>query len=376
MVAGCAQAALVGGASEGSSQERCSFGWRVSPSPKVAGFSHLNGVATVSRSDVWAVGIRAGVDNDVGGPTLAEHWNGKRWTVVGSPSVEKSDLLAVSAAGPNDVWAVGFQRAIPDSNRGRYPLANARALVERWKGSSWQTVPIAAPNGSVLYGVAALSARDVWAVGASRAGTNAEKALVAHWGGRRWQLISTPRVTSSSGSVLFDVAALSTRDVWAVGSATAYAQPDEAMAMHWNGRGWRATLLPVDESELTALATISPKHILAVGSHGLGSSEQGLFEQWDGKSWRIAPNDHYFYDPLSSVVAAAADDAWAVGGYIDHWDGAQWTYRPTPDLTLDEDWFSDVAVVARDEAWAVGVQATAQDGSSGGDARIEHYGCA
>jgi hypothetical protein len=45
----------------------------------------LNGTATVSATDVWAVGDR--INNLIGGAqTLIEHWNGSSWNVVSSPN--------------------------------------------------------------------------------------------------------------------------------------------------------------------------------------------------------------------------------------------------------------------------------------------------
>jgi hypothetical protein len=52
----------------------------VAPSPRIAG--RLNATAAIADNDIWAVGS----DQQLGNPTLAEHFNGKTWSVVPTPS--------------------------------------------------------------------------------------------------------------------------------------------------------------------------------------------------------------------------------------------------------------------------------------------------
>ena len=62
-----------------------------------------------------------------------------------------------------------------------------------------------------LSGVAAVSARNAWAVGESAGG----KALILHWNGTRWRQVPLPSLTRYSS--LSGVAATSARNAWAVG---------------------------------------------------------------------------------------------------------------------------------------------------------------
>ena len=75
--------------------------WTVVSSPSGG---QLNGVASVSAHDVWAVG------QTLAPGTLAEHWGGTAWSVVPTPNpVPGSDRLsAVAAVSTSDVWAVGI----------------------------------------------------------------------------------------------------------------------------------------------------------------------------------------------------------------------------------------------------------------------------
>src|SRR5207237_8948557 len=93
-----------------------------------------------------------------------------------------------------------------------------RAWAERWNGSSWSIVP--GPNiyrgGNYLKGVAALSSNDIWAVG-TYYGSVPEGTLVEHWDGETWSVIPSPNPgTFESG--LNGVAVASASHVWAVGT--------------------------------------------------------------------------------------------------------------------------------------------------------------
>src|SRR5207244_3460984 len=97
----------------------------------------------------------------------------------------------------NDIWAVGY------------------SSILHWDGTSWAVVP--SPNVGILFGVAAVSANDVWAVGYyHRSGIAQALTLVEHWDGSRWSVVPSPNVDTTD-NILFGVAAVSANDVWAVG---------------------------------------------------------------------------------------------------------------------------------------------------------------
>jgi photosystem II stability/assembly factor-like uncharacterized protein len=169
--------------------------WNVVPSPNGNGSrgSVLRAVATVSATDVWAVG-----GGQLGGSkTLIEYWDGAHWSVVTSPNPGSNyDILdGVTAVSASDVWAVGY-----DSNAGGV----AQTLTEHWNGSRWSVVT--SPNpGSVdntLFGVAAISASSVWAVGITT--STSEQPLVEHWNGSHWSVVTSPSLPSLNNE-LFSV---------------------------------------------------------------------------------------------------------------------------------------------------------------------------
>src|SRR5207249_767545 len=98
-----------------------------------------SGVATISANDVWAVGSY----DDASSPeqTLVERWNGSSWEVVSSPNTGSASnhLYGVAAVSANDVWAVGYY----DNGTTR------QTLIEHWDGSSWSIVP--SPNSTNSY---------------------------------------------------------------------------------------------------------------------------------------------------------------------------------------------------------------------------------
>jgi hypothetical protein len=156
------------------------------------------------------------------------HWDGLRWQLTPFPPVTNpfrdESLQAVAALSPRDVWAVG---AYKTSNRsGDGPVAY------HWNGTSWRRVAVPNQPGAARYNlggwplgaIAAVSPTDIWAV------PQAGHAL--HWDGRSWQVITSPGPPQYSVPVSA-ASAVSTRDIWAVG-------PDSLTAYHWNGQRWSA----------------------------------------------------------------------------------------------------------------------------------------
>ncbi len=176
-------------------------------------FSELNALTVLSPTNVWAVGDQT--TDAVHYQTLVEHFDGTTWST--SPSTNAANgngfLLGVSGS-TNDLWAVGATTLNPATSS-----ATNATLVEHWNGSSWSTV--AAPTGSDtdLEGIAALSPSNVWAVGANfGTSTTPDQTFVLHWDGATWSTVASPNVAGAS-SDLFDIAAVSASDIWAVGTA-------------------------------------------------------------------------------------------------------------------------------------------------------------
>jgi hypothetical protein len=180
--------------------------WTRKGAPSPGSNSELEGIAALSPRDVWAVG---GFSTSKGGKTLIEHWNGTKWAQVSSPNPRdlNGDIILDGVAGTSasNVWAVGAY-----ASGGRL-----KTLVEHWNGRAWKIV--ASPSAgsfSALSAVTAASAHDAWAVGDSISQSK-RKTLIEHWNGRAWSRVASPN--PGAVSELASVAATGSSGVWAVG---------------------------------------------------------------------------------------------------------------------------------------------------------------
>jgi len=174
--------------------------------------SFLNAIAVVSPADIWAVGYSVGNNLQTYQVPLIEHYDGQSWTIVPSPFPAPSDynaLYGLTAISANDVWAVGYAN---ENTHGQ----NGEALIEHWDGTQWNLVdsPIAG-NATLLLAATALSSTDVWSVGYIQTGSVQFLPVTEHWDGTSWRVARPP----NPGKVaqLFSVAAANGK-VWAVGA--------------------------------------------------------------------------------------------------------------------------------------------------------------
>jgi hypothetical protein len=289
----------------------------------------LSSVSADSASDAWAVGERTGRRHS--GLNLVMHWNGTTWAQVPVPSPSKSlnGLASVSAAAPDDVWAVGFT-----GNVGT--ISSAQVL--HWDGAKWAQVPV--PNASryELLAVTALSASDVWAVG----DVSGTRILVLHWNGTAWSQAAVPHLAGD----LAAVTALSPSDAWAVGRCCG-PNLGKSLVLHWNGTTWTRQASPNPSqmgagsfNRLSGVSAVSGTDAWAVGYYGRitaqGSAGKPLILHWDGTSWTQAASPFFgTASGLDSVAAVSSTDVWATGGtfrnkglgttVILHWNGSAWT---------------------------------------------------
>ncbi len=142
--------------------------------------------------------------------------------VAGSPRFTvNGDLYGVAATSARNAWAVGM-------------TGGGNALILHWNGKSWRRVASPGPAGVTLRAVAATSARNAWAVGDLASG----KPLILHWNGRAWKRVACP---SPAGAILglSGVAATSARNAWAVGETLT-----GTLIARWNGKSWRRVASP------------------------------------------------------------------------------------------------------------------------------------
>jgi alpha-tubulin suppressor-like RCC1 family protein len=206
--------------------------WSVVPSPDpetgTSAFDELTGISGTSPDNLWAVGTYS---NGTFISLLFEHWNGKSWKFVSGP-ITGDFGTAVTVVSPSDVWAVGDD------------LATAATVSEHWNGHAWTVVDTPfLTNGTAptnfLTGIGAAGPDDVWASGyeGNVDEQNFMLPYVLHWNGKSWALVKVPNA-GSEGSDLRALAVVSATDVWATGQTQ---QTDGALlslSEHYNGKSW------------------------------------------------------------------------------------------------------------------------------------------
>jgi hypothetical protein len=246
-----------------------------------------------------------------------------------------ASLYGVAATSASNAWAVG------QANSGK-------TLILHWNGTAWKSVPSPSPaGGGELNGVAATSARSAWAVGYTESG----KTLILRWNGAAWKRVPSP--TPARGGALFGVAATSARSAWAVGCAGDCFRDlsrISTLILHWNGTAWKRVPSPSygPGSSLNAVAATSAGSAWAVGCTSFceisAASPQTMILRWNGTAWKRVPSPAAGkVGALTGIAASSARIAWAVGcaGFcfgpgatpttmILAWDGTAWKRVPSP----------------------------------------------
>jgi hypothetical protein len=343
--------------------EACDPMWSIVTTPNSgSGSNQLGALAVVSPTNIWAVG------NSISGSTrkfLRMHWNGSSWTIVNGPNGQgpQNFMTGVSAVSGPDVWAVGFT----SNNYGD----RAGTIAQHWNGSSWATFPTPNAPGfmaSRLYGVAAVSTNDVWAVGDAQTYSTG-KTLIEHWNGSTWSIVPSP--SPGTYGRLNSVTAVSANDVWAAGNYSNNGLQVN-LILHWNGSTWTQVPAPNAGPYLQMLNSISATSANDIWACGWqlttgGEPHYGNFIlHWNGTDWQVVgtpdPNG-VNTDFLYSVSGTSASDAWAAGFYdtgtayltfIVHWDGANWVSVPSPNPQPSDNELYAVKAISATDAWAVG----------------------
>lgn len=310
-------------------------GWSIVPSPNpLAPTGQLVGVSCSSSSSCTAVGDYTKRFGST--VTLAERWNGTRWSTEPTPNPEgapSSTLNAVDCTSASACVAVGnsFTHSGTDIT-----------LAERWDGTKWsiQATPNPSSGGGMLFGVSCSSASACTAVGASNAGTLAER-----WNGTKWLIQPTPNPVSGGGA-LFGVACPSSSVCVSAGGSNS-----GTLAERWNGSRWVTQPTPnptgAQASDLFGVDCASSLACEAVGfSINRSGTGVNLAERWNGTNWVIQPTPNppgSQFGFLNGVSCTSSPACEAVGPYANssginvtlavRWNGTKWSIQPTPNRT-------------------------------------------
>ena len=317
------------------------------PNPPGARYSVLSGVSCASRTVCTAVGYFTNRSRT--GVTLAERWNGTRWSIQRTPNLRgatSSLLFGVSCASRTACTAVG---SVTDSAGTTVPL------VERWNGARWSTQdtpkPSPATGGGVSYlaGVSCASTTVCVAIGHSgNSGGTAGVTLAERWNGTRWAIERTPDPVGASVSFLSGVSCSGLMSCTAAGFFINAAGGGETLAERWNGSSWSVQPTPTPAGatyvQLLGVSCASPMSCTTAGFFtGVTGIQVMLAEHWNGTDWviegtRYPPGARYVQ--LLGVSCASPTSCTAVGLFnnvpgidvmlAEHWQHTRWVIQSTP----------------------------------------------
>jgi hypothetical protein len=188
--------------------------WSVTASPRrPCGDTQLQGVSCSAPSSCMAVGHYFRGSSE---PTLVESWDGTHWSTVPSPNANptnNNELLGVSCSRPNSCVAVGWYQLVF--------AGPALTLAETWDGTRWSVVASPSPRtptlSDSLTGVSCTGGKNCVAAGDESVPAGYARTLIETWDGRTWQRTLSPNPRPSQ--VLSGVACSSRASCAAVGSA-------------------------------------------------------------------------------------------------------------------------------------------------------------
>ena len=263
--------------------------WHMAPRPATAlPSSVLNDVACTSSSYCVAVGTQEKVVTSGLGfrqYVLVDAWNGTRWIVQRMPRAARygEELLGVSCAS-RACMAVGSYNAnhVPG-------VGDGQPLAEHWDGRRWTVDHLSDRNlyFPELKSVSCVSRSFCLAVGQYETSQNATAAgpYAARWNGKRW---TEARGGLPKYAPLYGVSCVTTSFCLAAGQYNSQLWPKEGSSATlieaWNGSQWGRSATPAvpnptlpepfsyqaDNPGLTGISCLASVGCTAVGAQGAG----------------------------------------------------------------------------------------------------------
>jgi hypothetical protein len=282
------------------------------------------GVSCTSSTACIAAGYSYG---SKGVQPLGEGWNGRTWSVQpGSTPIVNGSLFHISCTWAKDCVAVGSR-------------APGATLAEHWNGLRWSAETT--KHTGELDGVSCPATGNCTAVGYN----NASRALAAHWNGKAWSDESPadpqPLSLLESVSCPATTACIAVGAAGTDNSALALAP----LAEQWTGSNWTPLTFPstpaTDLVELYSVSCTSATNCIAVGDdqNSTGTADTTLAAQWNGTTWTlVSPPSPATFSALFSVSCTSATFCSAVGAsspsatgavspVAETWNGATWSLQ-------------------------------------------------
>ena len=270
-----------------------------------------------------------------------------------------NELHSVAVGSPTVMFAVG------EYFNGTWD----HALILKGNGSTWSVsspkIPAKSTHDS-LNAVAMVNASVGYAVGTYSVGKSSFN-LVEKYAGGAWSLVTVANPLGIASSEFTGVATGSATSIMAVGGNHPALKPIRPIAVLFNGKTWKYTVVPnpgksgttYHTAELSSVAVVpgsAGKKFWAVGTYSNGHDTIPFFDLWNGLSWKqygLAQSVQTVTKaptPVSSVISSVAvissNNAWAVGFFTDnhkapiasnnrtftaHWNGVNWSMIASPD---------------------------------------------
>jgi hypothetical protein len=303
----------------------CVAGWRQMPVPDSAFDSFPFEVITHRGKPAWIIGGATGEEG-----LMALRWNGSRWRAVAAGAKRHQGLAGGDVLGARKLLAVGFLRhslaMTPISGQfigtrwaarrvpnvpGRHTTlldvatlpggrawavgtqlsrGRTRAHAVRWTGHTWRLDAPPAGAGSGLTAVERASDGTIWAAGWKESSPGSPRPFIARRKGGEW--VPTPSPSLPAGqAVITDVRFRTARDGWAAGYLIARGSDRPSVfLLHWNGRAWSRTALPLDFGALPMALSVSADGDLWIAGTQTATrerEERGFIARRIGGDWRI-----------------------------------------------------------------------------------------
>jgi hypothetical protein len=177
----------------------------------------------------------------------------------------ETELTAIDAAPPNDVWTVGTEGAID--------FAGYSSIVLRSDGHRWTSLDMRGVlnvGGIAARDVTVLAAGDAWTLDdfVDASVTSESRYRLVHWQGGR------PRAFEhqTPGASVAAIAAVSSKNVWIVGTRwnAEGRKPLGPLVIHWNGRSavrHRTAFDTLRNATLRSASAVSRTEVWAAGDH-------------------------------------------------------------------------------------------------------------
>jgi hypothetical protein len=342
-------------------------GWRTDATFAVRGeVSTFIDVAASSPADAWAVGFAAKTPGTSVPQPIIRYWTDRTWRLVTLPAnigreLARQDAIfsVVGAASARKVWIFNFADDYLQLDGSRWGLGQL-------PGASQKSGALVLIDASEVF-----SGNDVWAFGLRISPSLVETPYAAHFNGRTWSRVTMPDL--SGGALVTAVAAVSSRDIWAV-ELSLLGIPASAAVRSAVSR----SVVAASPGARLAVARLRAARLRAAASDSGAGSQVVL--HWTAKTgWQDAaqqPNLN-LSDQLVTGVAERDGHVW-FGGSANNsangtssltaeWNGSSWSVSDLPMSASSAEW----QLEAMTPDGAGGIWALAEDSNSGAE-RIWH----